>query len=62
MGLGETAPPRDAQAGQTRGRPAAVDPELERLRGQLRRTETIMRTLVVVTVILAVVVVLLLIR
>ena len=62
MGLGEAAPARDAQAGQTRGRPATVDPELERLRGQLRGTEMIMRTLVVVTVILAIAVVLLLIR
>ncbi len=62
MGLGETAPPRDALPGQARGRPATVDPELERLRGQLRRTELMLRALVVVTVILAVVVVVLLIR
>jgi hypothetical protein len=62
MGLGDAAPPRDPQAAQARGRPAAVDPELELLRGQLRRTEMIMRTLAVVTVILAIAVVLLLIR
>jgi hypothetical protein len=62
MGLGQTALPREAQPGQVRGRPATADPELERLRGQLRRTERTLRVLVVVTVILAVVVVVLLIR
>ena len=54
MGLGEAAPSRDAQAARRGAGPATVDPELERLRGQLRRTEMIMRTLVVVTVLLAI--------
>ena len=62
MGLGESASPRDMQQGQTRGRSVAVDPELERLRGQLRRTEMMLRALVVFTVVLAIAVVLLLIR
>ncbi len=62
MGLGESAAPREAQAGQTRGRSVAVDPELDRLRGQLRRTELMLRVLVVVSVVLAIAVVLLLVR
>jgi glycine/D-amino acid oxidase-like deaminating enzyme len=62
MGLMDASEPAEPQAVQQTSRAVAIDPELERLRGELRRTRVILWLLVGVVVILAVVVVVLVFR
>jgi hypothetical protein len=62
MGLMDAADVAETQPAQPQDRPVAIDPELERLREELRRSRMILWLLVGVIVILAVAVVALLIR
>jgi hypothetical protein len=62
MGLMDAAEASETQPAEPASRPVAIDPELERLREELRRSRMILWLLVGVIVILAVVVVALLIR
>jgi hypothetical protein len=62
MGLLEASDAAEPQAGQPTSRPVAVDPELERLRADLRRARSMLWMLVAVIAILVVAVVFLLIR
>jgi hypothetical protein len=62
MGLTDAAEPVERQPRQPADRPVAVDPELERLRRHLRRTEAIVWALLAVCAILAVLLVFLLLR
>jgi hypothetical protein len=62
MGLMDTSEPAEAQQGQPTGQSVGIDPELERLRKELRRIEVILWVLVAVVGILAVIVVVLLFR
>ena len=59
MGLIDTVDSAELEPGQARGRPAAVGPELERLRAELRRVEMALVGLAVSTVLLAVMVLIL---
>ena len=56
MGLIDAVDPAEPEPGQARGRPAAIGPELERLRAELRRVEMAIVGLAVSTVLLAVLV------
>jgi len=62
MGLLDASDAAEPQAGQPTSRPVAVDPELERLRADLRRARSMLWMLVAVIAILVVAVVFLLIR
>jgi hypothetical protein len=62
MGLTDPAEPATRQPRPPTDRPAVIDPELERLRKQLQRTEAIVWVLLGVSAILAVLVVVLLFR
>ena len=62
MGLLDPAEPAEPQPGQPTGRPVTVDPELERLREELRRIKVMLWVLVAVSAILAFLVVVLLFR
>jgi hypothetical protein len=62
MGLLDEPTPAEPRPGQQASPSVAIDPELERLRGQLRRARLILWVLVAVSAVLAVVVVALLIR
>lgn len=62
MGLTDPAEPVERQPRQPADRPVVIDPELELLRRQLRRTEAIVWALLAVSAILAVLVVFLLFR
>jgi hypothetical protein len=59
MGLIDAVDPAEPDPGHARGRPAAMGPELERLRAELRRVEMAMVGLAVATVLLAVLVLIL---
>jgi hypothetical protein len=60
MGLTESVEATQPQAGQSRGRGTTADPELDRLRAELRRTQMIVWVLVAIAVFLAVLVTVLL--
>lgn len=62
MGLLDASDSVEPQSSQPTSRPVVVDPELERLRAELRRTRSMLWVLVTVIAILAVVVVFLLLR
>lgn len=62
MGLVEASDATKPQAGQPASGPIAVDPELERLRGDLRRARSMLWVLLAVIATLGVAVVFLLIR
>jgi hypothetical protein len=62
MGLMDAAEAAEPLAGRPTGRPLAIDPDLERLRAELRRARTILWVLVAISAILAVAVMVLLIR
>ena len=62
MGLLDASASADPHPGQPASRPAAIDPELERLRKELRRTRLILWVLIAVIAILVVVLVVLLFR
>lgn len=62
MGLTDASEPSEPQPGQRTGSSVAIDPELERLRQDLRRTKVILWLLVGVIAILVVAVVVLLFR
>jgi len=59
MGLIDAVDPAEPDPGHARGRPAAMGPELERLRAELRRVEMALVGLAVSTVLLAVLVLIL---
>lgn len=62
MGLTDASAPAEAKPAQPTSRPVAIDPELERLRSQLRRMKTIVWVLAAFSLLLAVVVVALFVR
>jgi hypothetical protein len=62
MGLLEASEPAGPKPGQPTGGSVVIDPDLERLRKELRRTRLILWVLVAATLVLAVIVVVLLIR
>jgi hypothetical protein len=62
MGLMDAPDVAGSQPGQSRGRPVAVDPELERLRQRLRSVEVALLVVAVIAGVLAVIVVILLTR
>ena len=62
MGLLDPSEPAAPRSGRPTGRSRAIDPELERLRNDLRRLDVIVGVLVAATGILAVIVVVLLFR
>jgi hypothetical protein len=62
MGLTDAPDIAGSQAGQSRGRPVAVDPELERLRQRLRNVQVALLVVAVIAGVLAVMVVILLAR
>jgi hypothetical protein len=62
MGLMDAPEPAEPQPPQPTSHPVAIDPELERLRDELRRTKVALWILVGVSAILAVVIVALLFR
>ena len=62
MGLLDPSEPAEPRSGRPTGRSRAIDPELERLRNDLRRLDVIVGVLVAATGILAVIVVVLLFR
>jgi hypothetical protein len=62
MGLLDASESAKPQTGQPTSRPAPVDPELERVRSELRRARSMLWVLVAIIAILAVGVVVLLIR
>ena len=62
MGLTDSVDAAEHQAAQPRGRAGAADPELDRLRGELRRSQMTVRVLVAVLGCFALLVVILLVR
>lgn len=62
MGLLDEPTPAEPQPDRSAGRSVAADPELERVRGDLRRARLIILALLAVSALLAVLVVVLLIR
>jgi uncharacterized membrane protein len=62
MGLLDAPDLAGSERGQARGRSLAIDPEIERLRSDLRRTQRVVWVLAAATAVLAVLVVISLIR